>query len=378
MSVSRYNHVRVAGIKTVVPEHYIDIDDELQFFGNDPKRLAKEKKFIGYGRRHVADSATTVCDMACSAAKMLFTEMAIDSEDIDLLIFVNQAPEYPAPCDACLAHGRLGLSKSCAAFDINLGCSGWPYAIMTAHALMSTGGYRKGLVLAGDVPTRKADVENRKKVQLFGDAASATILEYVPNQDIPSTFVCGTDGTGWEALICPFGGMRNPVTHEVLDYSAKDASGSVWKATQSVMKGEDVFAFTLEVASKLINDTVAAAGWRNEDIGLFAIHQANKMIVNTVARKAKLPMGAAPADTFSKYANNSTNSVVTVICDKLSSCEAKKTVACAFGVGLSWAGAALDLSSTYNGGVSLYKEDKIPLSIHETLEHYRKIFCGEA
>ena len=316
--------------------------------------------------------------MACAATEALFAEMGIDRSEIDLLVFVNQSPDYPAPCDACLAHGRLGLSRNCAAMDINLGCSGWPYAMMTAHALMASGGFRKGLVLAGDVPTRKADVNNRKKVQLFGDAASATLLEYDVTDDFPSVFVCGTDGAGWDALICPFGGMKNPITHEVLDYSAKDSSGNVWRAMHSVMKGEDVFAFTLEVAPRLIGETVDAAGWRIEDVGLFAIHQANRMIVKAIAKKAKLPPDLAPFDTFTKYANNSTNSVVTVICDQLNGRKTDKVLACAFGVGLSWGAAALDLSGTYNGGISLYKETKKPQNIKDALEHYRRIFCGEA
>lgn len=377
MSVSTYSHVSVTGLKTVVPAQYVDIDDELEFFGNDAVRLAREKKQVGYGRRYIAEAATTVCDMACHAAECLISEMSVDKSEIDLLVFVNQAPEYVAPCDACLAQGRLGLSKSCAAVDLNLGCSGWPYALMTAHALMSSGGFRKGLVLAGDVPSRKADKQNRKKVQLFGDAASATLLEYDAAKDINATFVCGTDGNGWESLVCPFGGMRNPITHEVLDYSAVDASGSVWHAMHSVMKGEDVFAFTLEVAPKLIRETVDAAGWQVEDVGLFAIHQANKMIVKSIAKKAKLPPENAPWETFSKYANNSTNSVVTVICDQLNGRKADKVIACAFGVGLSWGAAALDLSGMYNGGISFYEEQKKVVGVGETLEHYRKIFCGE-
>ena len=44
MTVSSFNHVRVCGIKTVVPEHFIDIDDELQYFENNPKKLARAKK----------------------------------------------------------------------------------------------------------------------------------------------------------------------------------------------------------------------------------------------------------------------------------------------------------------------------------------------
>lgn len=64
MTVSYFNHVKISGIKTVIPENYIDIDDELEFFDNNPKKLERAKKMVGYGRRYLADDLTTVTDMA--------------------------------------------------------------------------------------------------------------------------------------------------------------------------------------------------------------------------------------------------------------------------------------------------------------------------
>ena len=32
MSESHFSHVRIAGVKSVLPQHFIDIDDELEFF----------------------------------------------------------------------------------------------------------------------------------------------------------------------------------------------------------------------------------------------------------------------------------------------------------------------------------------------------------
>ena len=54
MAVCSFEDVRICGVKTVVPEHCIDIDDELQYFDNNPKKLARQKKMNGYGRRYIA------------------------------------------------------------------------------------------------------------------------------------------------------------------------------------------------------------------------------------------------------------------------------------------------------------------------------------
>lgn len=374
MTTSFFNHVRLCGIKTVVPENFIDIDDELQYFDNNPKKLARAKKMMGYGRRHIADDNTTVTDMAVDAAEKLIAEMNVDGNDIDLLIFVNQKPDFPEPCDACIAHGRLGLNKNCTSLDINLGCSGYPHALMTAHAFLSSGNYKNCLLLAGDLCGRSNDQTNRKVAPVFGDAASATILKYTP-ENRNSAFVTGTDGANWSKIVHPLGGMRLPLDKELVDLRVEDITGNQVLLCSGVMKGEDVFNFTMDVAPQLLNDTMKAANWTADDVDFFAIHQANKQIVENIVSKAGLPPEKAPVDVFSKYANNSTNSVVTVLCDQTK--PLKNVVLCAFGIGLSWGGAALDLSGMYNGGISTYIPPKNKPTREQQLQHWIKYFKGE-
>lgn len=354
MAVCSFSHVKICGVKTVVPEHFIDIDDEIQYYDNNPKKLARQKKMNGYGRRYIADEKTTVVDLACFAAEKLMAEMGIAKNDIDLLIFVNQKPDYPEPCDACVAHGRLGIDRSCTSIDINLGCSGYVHALMTAFSLMSVGAYKRGLILAGDVPAKVTDQTNRKAAPVFGDAASATILEY-DDQARKAHFVTGTDGSGWDRIARPFGGMALPIEEDVLNKTVENAMGDKCLLTDSHMKGEDVFRFTMDVVPQMLQDIVASAGWSFDEVDFFALHQANKQIVEMIADKVGIPPEKAPVTTFTNYANNSTNSVVTVVCDQLKDRKCNKVVLGTFGIGLSWGAAAVDLSKMHNGGINLYK-----------------------
>ena len=374
MTVSSFSHVRICGMKTVIPEHFIDIDNELQYFDNNPKKLARAKKMMGYGRRYIADDDTTVTDMAVDAAEKLLTEMNINRDGIDLLIFVNQKPDYKEPNDAYVAHGRLNLNKSCTSLDLNMGCSGYVHALMTAHAFLSSGNYKKCLLLAGDLCARMNDQSDRKKAPVFGDAVSATLLEYT-KKERKAFFVTGSDGKGWNKIVYPIGGTRLPFTNENIDLCIEDDNGNKWKTTQAILKGEDVFNFTMEVAPSLLNETMKAVGWTVDDVDLFAIHQANKQIVENIISKAGIPLEKAPVDVFSKYANNSTNSVVTVVCDH--SEPLKNVVLCAFGVGLSWGGAALDLSGMYNGGISTYVSPKDRPTCEQQIQYWVKYFKGE-
>ena len=376
MSVSQFKHVKICGMKTSIPEHFIDIDDELQYFDNNPKKLARQKKMIGYGRRYIADECTTVTDLACDAARKLMAEMSIKPEDVGMLIFVNQKPDFIEPCDANVAHGRLNLPKVSPAMQINLGCSGYVYALMTAHAMIESGMTKTCLLLAGDLCARKTDQTNRKVAPVFGDAASATYLVR-SDEERNATFVLGADGKGWDKIIYPYGGMRLPLRKEDFDSVVEDSSGNKWKPTDVIMKGEDVFAFTMDVAPQLIIDTMSAAGWMNDDVDLFSIHQANKQILDMVIAKAGISAEKSPTDVFSKYANNSTNSVVTVVCDQPKDRKIDRTIMAAFGIGLSWGGAALDLSGMYNGGITTYHTPSDAPFREEQIEYWRKYFKGE-
>lgn len=376
MSSCKFDNVKMCGIKTVVPEHYIDIDDELQYFNDNPKKVARAKKMIGYGRRYIADENTTVVDMAVDAAEKLLDEMKINKTEIDLLIFVNQKPDFQEPCDACVAHGRLGLGKNCTTLDINLGCSGYVHALMTAHAYLSSGAFKTCLLLAGDLCGKYTDQKNRKAAPVFGDAASATILKHT-NETRTATFVTGTDGSGWNKIIHPFGGARLPYDEKTVSLKVENAVGDKIGLNQGVMKGEDVFNFTMEVAPQLILDTLEAANLTKEDIDLYAIHQANKQIVENIISKAGIPAEKAPIETFSKYANNSTNSVVTVLCDQGIGKDLNQVMLTAFGIGLSWGSCVLNISDLYNGGISTYISPKDYPTREEQINYWIRYYKGE-
>ena len=47
---------------------------------------------------------------------------------------------------------------------------------------------------------------------LFGYAGTVTALEYTGNESDKFSFHFGTDGSGYDAIIIPDGGSRNPVT----------------------------------------------------------------------------------------------------------------------------------------------------------------------
>ena len=110
-----------------------------------PKILDK----TGVRKRVISDENQTAVDMAYEAAKKLFQDKG-NYESIDLLVLVTQSPDYVLPTSACILQDKLGLSKKCMAFDVNLGCSGFVYALSIVGSLIESGVANTGLILCAD------------------------------------------------------------------------------------------------------------------------------------------------------------------------------------------------------------------------------------
>ena len=95
---------------------------------------------------------------------------------------------------------------------MSLGCSGWVYGLSEAASLLSGGEIRKALLIVGDAKKR-VDLGLKIRDPLFGAACTVTALEYKEGAS-GLRFHFGTDGSGYDAIITPDGGARNPIKPE--------------------------------------------------------------------------------------------------------------------------------------------------------------------
>lgn len=109
MGFSKFSHVKISAIAGVVPEKVINIDDEIEFYNNDPKLLERNKKILGLGTRHVVENNTTTVDLCEAAAIKLLREHNIDKSNIDAVIVVSTSHDYVYPASSCLLQGLLDL-----------------------------------------------------------------------------------------------------------------------------------------------------------------------------------------------------------------------------------------------------------------------------
>lgn len=294
----------------------------------------------GIYNRRVCDANLMASDLAYESAEKILSCDDVDRNKIDLLIVATQMPDYLLPTTACILQDRLGLSKNCAAFDINLGCSQFVYAHSVAHSMIVAGVANRALVLTCDTPSKIVDDQDMTVVPLFGDGATAAILE-VDNVGMGyQDFILGTDGSEHEALIWPLSGMRN--RKKMLNLLDKDVGTEEFsRDIHMTMDGQRIFLFTLQTVPKYIKDLLKRNDVEASDICFFALHQASSLIVSSVARKLKLEEQQYNR-IYKNYGNSGGSTVGISLWHAINDGLVKPDsfiVMSAFGVGLSWANA---------------------------------------
>lgn len=338
MSTARAENVRIAGIASAVPETVVtSADDALRFGAEETQRVVKN---TGVHQRHIA-KLLCASDLAQPAALRLMADLGWDPLSVDALIYVTQCPDFPAPSTACLMQTRLGFGTHCAAFDVNLGCSGYPYGLWMASSFIATG-MKRVMLLVGDTASRAASPHDRSVVPLFGDAASATAIEYHPGAP-PIDFVLGTDGRGAKHLNSRAGGYRHRWTPASQDMFERE-DGVVRSDEQTYMNGAEVLTFAIEAVPKLMAEIKAKRGWSEEDVDAYVFHQASSFMLKTVARCSRIPPQKVVLG-MKDYGNTSVASIPLAISDQLReplSTGTRKLVLGGFGIGWSWAAAAVE------------------------------------
>lgn len=329
MAIQRIRNVKLCGVATAVPSNIVESRGLSCFESDEECSRYLENVGVKCVRKHIATE--TCSDYCAAAAERLLQDLQWNTSDIDMLVFVSQSQDYILPATACVLHGKMGLREDCHCFDISLGCSGWVYGLSVVMSMMQSGGFRRALLLAGDV--RPVDFGK----PLFGDAGTATALEYDESASEVQIETC-TDGLGYEAIIKRGGACRHPFDEHSLEYR-EDQFGSIHRIIDTEMDGPAVFIFGITKVPKAIKNMLKLVNRTVDDIDCFLFHQANLMMNEQIRKKCKIPAEKCPY-SIRDFGNNSSASIPltmgTAARDDLNGSE-KEIVACGFGVGLSWA-----------------------------------------
>jgi 3-oxoacyl-[acyl-carrier-protein] synthase-3 len=331
---ARLDDVILAGICAAGPSNIDDVRGT-----TDAQR--RFSAATGINRRRICPPDLFFSDLALAAGDRLLSELSWEKGDVDTLILVTQSGDVAFPSTACILQHRLGLSSDCAAFDINLGCSGFPYGMLVAGRLLGPASGSKVLLIIGDAAGKPNPASPQPP--LFGDAAVAVALERRSGVS-PMMFSLHTDGAGRDFIMERRSGGKPGLDADVFT-TAIDPSGSVHINTQYQIKGEDVFNFSVRTVPGAVRQALHERDWAAESVDAFVFHQASRLINEALRKSLALDPAKTPS-TLQEFGNTSSATIPLTLVEKLGPALRENTlrlVLCGFGVGLSWGTVTCEL-----------------------------------
>lgn len=337
MAFLEIHNVAIRGISACVPKN-VEENKDLPFYA--PGEAEQVIAATGIERRHVTTPEQTASDLGLGAAEKLIDALGWEKETIDLLAFCTQNPDYQNHPNSFLVHEKLGLLERTMCLDFYHGCPGWVVSLSAVSSMLSSGVIKRAIFIDSDTVTKDYEKGNREERPLFGDAGTATALEYCTDAK-PMYFNIGTNSVDGHALIHQHGGYRNPFTHETLqqEFDRKSADNTSM-SSDSHMDSMDVFSFAITKVPKALKKLVAEYGIEIGSVDNLVLHQANKVILENIAKRLNVPMENVPLG-LRNYGNTTSASIPLSIVSERGAVMAgyQRNLVCGFGTGLSWGAA---------------------------------------
>lgn len=278
-------------------------------------------------RRLVSGEENSV-SLAVEAGRKAMENAGVAGEEIQLLIVATCSSESYFPSVGCQVQAALGL-KHCVAFDLSAACSGFLFALHTAHAYLSTGVYQKALLIGTETLSRLIDWEDRSTCVLFGDGAGACVV----GQDEIGLmeFMQGSDGTLGHVLKADAAMKKTPAGMEDVEMAPLS------------MEGQPVFKFAVRTVPESIQQVLAKSGVKRDEVKYYVLHQANQRILESVAKRLELPIEKFPMN-LDRHGNTSAASIPILLDEMNRDGRLQRgdlLMLSGFGAGLTWGSALI-------------------------------------
>jgi 3-oxoacyl-[acyl-carrier-protein] synthase III len=319
------NNIRAAitAIQAYVPDYILN-NKELEAMVDTTDEWITTR--TGVKERHILKGeGKGTSDMGAEAVKALLKKKNIDPSEIDLLICATVTGDMQFPATANIISDKAGI-KNAFSFDLNAACSGFIYALVTASNYVSSGKYKKVIVVGADKMSSIVDYTDRQTCVIFGDAAGAVLLEPTTEEFGIMDHAFGTDGSGRIHLHQKAGGSVKPASHETVDA----------REHYIYQEGQAVFKFAVTKMGDISLQVMEQNNLKPEDISYLIAHQANLRIIEAAARRTGLPMEKAIIN-IERY-GNTTNATIP-LCIWENEAKFKKgdnIILTAFGGGFTW------------------------------------------
>ncbi len=276
-------------------------------------------------RRWVSSPEETVATLATEACQKALASAELKAKDIDLLILATCSPDQVLPGTSANVQELLGLE--CGAFDLGAACSGFVYSLVAAHGFLQMGMSRI-LVVGSEVLSRIIDPSDRGTGIIFGDGASAVVVEATTGPGHLLGWDLGVDGTARHSL------YKNH--HEF-----------------TFMDGKEVFRKAARAMVGSAQLALDRAGLTIDEIDWVVPHQANTRIITAANERLRFPMSRT-STSLERVGNTSGASIPHALGESLDAGDivpGDHVLLCGFGAGMTWASAVLRWGGAERSGL---------------------------
>ncbi|GLX12929.1 beta-ketoacyl-ACP synthase III [Pseudomonas straminea] len=217
-----------------------------------------------------------LCEMSVAAAKEALARAGKSAADIDGVIVACSNLQRAYPAVAIEVQAALGIQGF--GFDMNVACSSATFGIQAAANSIQLGQARAILMVNPEICTGHLNFRDRDSHFIFGDAATAVILERADLAISKHQF----DVVGTKLLTQFSNNIRN--NFGFLNRAAEE-SAQTSRDKLFVQEGRKVFKEVCPMVAELIAAHLQENGLNVADVKRFWLHQANLNMNQLIARK---------------------------------------------------------------------------------------------
>lgn len=279
-------------------------------------------------RQRSDDEPGIMTEIAIDACHKALAQAGADAAGVDLVICAASNIERAYPAVAIEIQKALGAGGF--AFDMNVACSSATFGIQAAADMIRAGSVRRALVVNPEITSGHLEWRDRDCHFIFGDVATATVLERAEDARGAHWLIRGTRcATEFSNNI------RN--NNGFLRRSRPDGMADR-RDMQFMQNGRKVFKEVVPMVSAHILDHLAAEGIAPEALRRLWLHQANKAMNDFVGRKVlgREPLPGEQPNILQDYANTSSaGSIIAFAQNSADLGTGDLGVICSFGAGYS-------------------------------------------
>jgi 3-oxoacyl-[acyl-carrier-protein] synthase-3 len=325
---------KITGTGMYVPERRVTNKDLEALMDTTDEWIRQRSGIVE--RRWIREGETPA-DLAERASRQALEGAGLEPGDVDCIVLATLSAQADFPGTSFFLQERLGGTTPC--FDLRAQCSGFLFGLSVAKSFVTSGQYRRVLLVGAEVHSTGIDVstEGRDVAVLFGDGAGAVVVEANDDPDDRSDVLAvrlHAEGKYATKLWTEAPGSAHfptRMTQELLDR----------KAHFPRMEGRFVFKHAVSRMPEVLQEALDAAGVKRDDVNLFLFHQANLRINEFVAGALEIP-AAKVRNNIDRYGNCSAASIPILLAEAEREGALRRgdlVALTGFGSGFSWASA---------------------------------------